>query len=563
IAIFFAAFSGIASAQTTIGNGQLVSRLSGSKGSERTYMITVPSGQTKLEVKTYGGSGDADLYVKRSAVPTTSSYDYRSNGGSNTETITVNSPSSGVWYIKVRAFSTYSGLTVVATYTAPIAAVATPRINPGSMSTTSPVTVTLSCSTSGATIRYTTNGSDPTSSSTIYGGAFTLSSSATVKARAFKSGMADSAVASANYTITAPSVTTLSNNSPVTGLSGSAGAERTYKITVPSGQAKLEIKSYGGSGDADLFVKRGSVPTTSSYDFTGQNNGNTETITVNSPASGDWFIKVRAYSTFSSLTLLAAHYANFTVVLDAVSPAALRVGTAVTIRGTLRRNGSALPNYQFGVHNGLRQQSHLATTDSTGRFAITSTPASAQASVVEFLADGRAFASAAYQVLPSTDSPASLLVREIRYKNSTARTIKARVANPYGQTLNYTIAPNATQTLVSSNARGVTFKPTAYTGTFATAGLGAADIGGSVTVNSSGVATVQVTAGAGVLLRFSTYTTSQLDAGVCWSPGGSIGAGGGVDIGADICMGSNGLSVGGGAGVGVITSGFSIQLIEW
>lgn len=86
--------------------------------------------------------------------------------------------------------------------------VATPSISPASKTTSSAVSVTISCSTSGATIRYTTNGNNPTSSSTVYTGAFTVSKTTTVKAKAFKSGMTDSAVSSQTYTFGGSSGTT-------------------------------------------------------------------------------------------------------------------------------------------------------------------------------------------------------------------------------------------------------------------------------------------------------------------------------------------------------------------
>lgn len=64
--------------------------------------------------------------------------------------------------------------------------------------------VTLSCATSGATIRYTTDNSEPTSSSTAFvsGTPISISATTTLKAKAFKSGMTDSSTASAAYTIT-------------------------------------------------------------------------------------------------------------------------------------------------------------------------------------------------------------------------------------------------------------------------------------------------------------------------------------------------------------------------
>ena len=68
--------------------------------------------------------------------------------------------------------------------------------------------VTISCTTPGATIYYTTNGSDPTASSTQYNGAITVDETMTIKAIAIKSGMANSTVAYATYSIV-PLLTTM------------------------------------------------------------------------------------------------------------------------------------------------------------------------------------------------------------------------------------------------------------------------------------------------------------------------------------------------------------------
>jgi hypothetical protein len=92
--------------------------------------------------------------------------------------------------------------------------VATPLISPNGGSFSNSVAVSLTSTTSGATIRYTLDGTDPTASSSIYTSALTLSTSATLKARAFKAGLADSAVSSATFNIsvtpTAPSITSVS-----------------------------------------------------------------------------------------------------------------------------------------------------------------------------------------------------------------------------------------------------------------------------------------------------------------------------------------------------------------
>ncbi|MDD2229289.1 MAG: chitobiase/beta-hexosaminidase C-terminal domain-containing protein [Candidatus Cloacimonetes bacterium] len=79
--------------------------------------------------------------------------------------------------------------------------VATPTFSPAGGSYSSAQNLSLGCTTSGATIRYTTNGNDPTANSTQYNSSISVSQTTTIKAKAFKSGWTDSAIASATYTI--------------------------------------------------------------------------------------------------------------------------------------------------------------------------------------------------------------------------------------------------------------------------------------------------------------------------------------------------------------------------
>lgn len=61
--------------------------------------------------------------------------------------------------------------------------------------------VSISCATDDATIYYTTNGSDPTTSSSVYSSALSISETTTLKAMAVADGLEDSEIASATYTI--------------------------------------------------------------------------------------------------------------------------------------------------------------------------------------------------------------------------------------------------------------------------------------------------------------------------------------------------------------------------
>ncbi|HEX7809697.1 MAG TPA: M4 family metallopeptidase [Thermoanaerobaculia bacterium] len=101
--------------------------------------------------------------------------------------------------------------------------------------------------------------------------------------------------------------TTLTNGVAVTGIGASTGSWKHYKITVPASQTSLAIVMSGGTGDGDMYVKRGSQPTSSSYDYRPYLNGNNESVNVTNPVAGDWYISIYAYSTFASVTLKATY----------------------------------------------------------------------------------------------------------------------------------------------------------------------------------------------------------------------------------------------------------------
>src|SRR5258708_3070931 len=87
--------------------------------------------------------------------------------------------------------------------------VSPPTFTPAAGTYTSTQPVTISSATSGAAIRYTTDGSTPSSTvGTLYSGPISVSHTETVKAIAYASGMTDSAVTSAAYTINTNSLPT-------------------------------------------------------------------------------------------------------------------------------------------------------------------------------------------------------------------------------------------------------------------------------------------------------------------------------------------------------------------
>lgn len=85
-------------------------------------------------------------------------------------------------------------------------------------------------------------------------------------------------------------------------LSGSTGQWLRGSYTIPSGVSSVTFQISGGSGDADLYVRYGSQPTTTSYNCRPYLNGNNEVCTFNNPQAGTWHVGIRAYSAFSGVT---------------------------------------------------------------------------------------------------------------------------------------------------------------------------------------------------------------------------------------------------------------------
>lgn len=74
-------------------------------------------------------------------------------------------------------------------------------------------------------------------------------------------------------------------------------------IAVPAGRSSLTVSISGGAGDADLYVRAGSNPTTSQYQCRPYKAGNNETCTITNPQAGNWIVGLRGYSAFSAVTL--------------------------------------------------------------------------------------------------------------------------------------------------------------------------------------------------------------------------------------------------------------------
>jgi hypothetical protein len=324
----------VASTVRTLVNGVPVTGLSGAQGSETLYQIIVPSGQTSLVIQISGGTGDCDMYVKRDAAPTTTSWDYRPYENGNNETVTVASPTAGTWYIMLRGFNAYSGLTLVATYTGGGGGGGDVTLSNGvpvtglSGATGSYRYFLINVPTGQGQLNIVTSGGSgdadmyirlntkPTTTQWDYHVAiagnnesisFGPPASGTWYILLYGVNAYSNVTLVATYTAASEPVIELTNGVPVTGISGAQDSLKYFKINVPSGQDYLHFATSGGTGDVDLTVKRGSKPTLISWDYNSSLPGNDETIDVSHPASGTWYILLNGFTSYAGVTLVASY----------------------------------------------------------------------------------------------------------------------------------------------------------------------------------------------------------------------------------------------------------------
>jgi serine protease len=201
-------------ASNELQSGVSVDNLSAAKDGEVVYFINTTQNNTTVTVNMSGGTGDADLYVKRGGVPTKTDYDCRPYANGNNESCTAEVGTPDSVYVKLIGYSAFSGVSVVAT---------------------------------------------------------------------------NSVVTPSDF--------------PKTNLSGSNNAWDRYTYSVPAGVSQVVVSTTGGTGDADLYVRKGAEPSTTTYDCRPYKNGNAETCTV-AVAGGDTVhIGIRAYSDYTGLTL--------------------------------------------------------------------------------------------------------------------------------------------------------------------------------------------------------------------------------------------------------------------
>lgn len=138
--------------------------------------------------------------------------------------------------------------------------VSAPTFNPPGGQYAGAQSVTIATATSGAAIRYTTDGSLPsTTAGTLYASPVPISATTTLKAIAYKSGMPNSVVGAANYTLYPPGTVVAAAAGPFqnTGFTSQSGSFTATFTATPSASATdgiIGLANGAASSYADLAV---------------------------------------------------------------------------------------------------------------------------------------------------------------------------------------------------------------------------------------------------------------------------------------------------------------------
>jgi len=246
--------------------------------------VITPSSGVYTEAKTVtindGTAGATIRYTTDGSTPTAT------NGTVYTEPFTLSATKT------VKAIAYKVGIAdsdiVTALFTInilPTNMVAAPTFTPAPGTYSSAQTVTLSSTTNGATIKYTTNGNTPDSSSSTYTGPITVSSTITIKAYAFKAEMTDSTLVEGLYTISSvvePTVTLYLYNTDISGVT-------------PAGQ-----NLQGAKGTTTGWNPTKTITTTPAFWYSPELTGNYD--------AGNWSLTLWSNSPTSASTVEVSLY---------------------------------------------------------------------------------------------------------------------------------------------------------------------------------------------------------------------------------------------------------------
>lgn len=142
----------------------------------------------------------------------------------------------------------------------------------------------------------------------------------------------------------------LQNGVPLKDLAGAKASEQFWTMTVPANASVLRFVTAGGSGDADLYVKFGGKPSTTSYDCRSNRSSNTETCVFPKPQAGTYHVMLRGWGAYAGVSLTGSYSTVArTVYANEADIAIIDRGTVTSAIAVAGRGGNAPADTQVEV----------------------------------------------------------------------------------------------------------------------------------------------------------------------------------------------------------------------
>lgn len=108
-----------------------------------------------------------------------------------------------------------------------------------------------------------------------------------------------------------PPVTALENNQQVTALSDQTGSWKYFKLEVPANTSTMQIvlssQTQPASGNADLYLRYGGMPSASGWDTRTTTVGNSEGLSIATPPPGTFYIGVYGQAAYAGVALSVSY----------------------------------------------------------------------------------------------------------------------------------------------------------------------------------------------------------------------------------------------------------------
>ena len=105
--------------------------------------------------------------------------------------------------------------------------------------------------------------------------------------------------------VAADGIQTLIIGQPETDIASASDSSIFYRFTVEPGTAYMQVRSYGGTGDTDIYVNFGEKPVEFDADCESTNEANDEYCEIENPEPGTWYVQMLVYNAIEGAAVLA------------------------------------------------------------------------------------------------------------------------------------------------------------------------------------------------------------------------------------------------------------------